>query len=196
MLKSCTELHLSFSSFMNHRRHFLAQLSSELSPHLQNSRAFRSIKWRRTKRGISVNREGNVYFPFPLPPGERWIQWFRIYGITGSRGVVGTIPENLLLWKTTDHWQAFSPPYKLDSRFSECCSAKETGKSGSLFCCIQCQAFLHVALFNGDGNDLRESTEEKEHRLPATSVFLWPLLDFYDDGFQVSVRWGCRWWSV
>lgn len=32
--------------------------------------------------------------------------------ITGSRGVVGTIPENLLLWKTTDHWQAFSPPYK------------------------------------------------------------------------------------
>lgn len=87
MLKSCTELHLSFSSFMNHRRHFLAQLSSELSPHLQNSRAFRSIKWRRTKRGISVNREGNVYFPFPLPPGERWIQWFRIYGITGRHQI-------------------------------------------------------------------------------------------------------------
>lgn len=75
--------------------------------------------------------------------------------ITGSRGIVGTITENLLLWKTTDHWQAFSPPYKLDSRFSECCSAKETGKSGSLFCCIECQAFLHVAVFNDDGNDLR-----------------------------------------
>lgn len=87
MLKSCTELHLSFSSFMNHRRHFLAQLSSELSPHLQNSRAFRSIKWRRTKRGISETKEGNVYFPFPLPSGERWIQWFRIYGITGKHQI-------------------------------------------------------------------------------------------------------------
>lgn len=67
MLKSSTELHLSFSSFMNHRRHFLAQLSSELSPHLQNSRAFRSIKWRRTKRGISETKEREMsifHFPF------------------------------------------------------------------------------------------------------------------------------------
>lgn len=39
------------------------------------------------ERNLRDKREGNVYFPFPLPSGERWIQWFRIYGITGKHQI-------------------------------------------------------------------------------------------------------------